>query len=638
MYTSLSKGSARGALHALVLMTASCLATQPAASAASKPPYIPIDRQYYELPKDMQPQFPIFISDGREILFQDEPTNTVWIIASDGSNLQCITCDFDDRPNTRGGGFAYAFPDGKRLLLTHGLARGIDSGPDADAWVLECAPSIRNCASHRFLPIDMSADRGTFAVMQRRTWHLAPDGVHLGWMEVRPDGTLMIVARLERETDKYVAADPRVVNPAGPTSSSDDNADRWENLSQLYELKSFTPDGKGVLAVGLPNNNVDVIRIELATGHTARLTAHTDWDEDASLSPDQSLFVVNSWRGRDRLDAIAWIPQIRGFTGLMMGAALAPFYVSTWTGFQCDLSPWLLPARGDDDGQSLGQPLDIYDGELTAANNLAGQQVWSPDSTMVLLQERTRTKGVWSPNRIAIARLGREPTRPVSVVSSTVGAWAPSAKLYRGPNAEDRTVVVRGKAGGKATITYKGTLGAGPLTAVVFDRFTDDGATFVTGTMSASAEKRGSGEKRSWILLADVAVTGRHTGKLQMDLNIDNTVQPLPNMTGAVKAVYDGKVAPPLPALAPCYDALPKASPLRLELKRTNNGVRATVTADVYGDIRPVANATLRHGASSIKTNDLGQAMLSIAPNEQPEIVVTAGDTFTPTRAAVPGQ
>jgi hypothetical protein len=378
---------------------------------------------------------------------------------------------------------------------------------------------------------------------------------------------------------------------------------------------------------------VDVLRIDLETGHTTRLTAHADWDEDSSLSPDQSLFVVNSWRARNRLDAIAWVPQIRGFTGLMIGAAIAPYYVSTWTGFQCDLSPWLLPARGDDNGQSLGQPLNVYDGELTAGNNLSGQQVWSPDSTMVLLQERTRTKGVSSPNRIALARLGREPTRPVSVASSTVGAWAPSAKLYRGPNSEERTVVVHGKAGGKATITYKGALGAGPLTAVVFDRFTDDGATFVTGTMSGSAEKRGSGEKRSWTLLADVAITGRHTGRLQMDLSIDNTVQPLPKLTGTVNAIYDGKVAPHLPALGPCYDALPKASPLRLELKRTSNGVRATVTADVYGDIRPVMNATVRYGENSVRTNDVGQAMLSIAPNEQPEIAVTAGDTFIPTRA-----
>jgi hypothetical protein len=132
-------------LGTAVLMTmAPCLAVQPAANVPAKPAYIPIERHYLDLPKGLQLQFPIFISEGREILFQDEPTNTVWIIDSDGSDLRCITCNFRDRPNTRGGGFAYALPDGKRLLLTHGLAKGIDSGPNADAWVLECAPNIRN--------------------------------------------------------------------------------------------------------------------------------------------------------------------------------------------------------------------------------------------------------------------------------------------------------------------------------------------------------------------------------------------------------------------------------------------------------------------------------------------------------------
>jgi hypothetical protein len=102
----------------------------------------------------------------------------------------------------------------------------------------------------------------------RRHWHLAPDGVHIGWMEVRADGTVMVVARLERQDDRYVAADPRAINPPGPSSSTYDNADRWENLTQLYELKSFTPDGRGVVAVALPNNNVDMIRIDLATGRS----------------------------------------------------------------------------------------------------------------------------------------------------------------------------------------------------------------------------------------------------------------------------------------------------------------------------------------------------------------------------------
>jgi hypothetical protein len=507
-----------------------------------------------------------------------------------------------------------------------------------DGWVLECATSLRDCASHRFLPIDMSQDRGEMKLLQRRTWHLAPDGIHIGWMDLRTDGTVLVVARLERQADRYVAADPRVVNPTGPTSPADDNADRWEALSQLYEMKSFTPDGRGIIAVGLPNNNVDMMRIDLATGRTTRLTAHPDWDEDGSLSPDQKLLVSYSWRGRHRLDAITWVPEIRGFTGLMVGAAIAPYYVSTWAGFQCDLSPWLLPASGDQGGRLIGQPLDIYGGELTAAGHQLGYQNWSPDSTMLLLQERSRTPGLGmgSPSRIAIARLGRASTRPVTAASSVVGAWAPPAKLYRGPHAAERTVVVRGRAGGRATITYKGELGSGASTSVVFDRFTDDGATFVDGSMSGASSAHGEGERRPWVLLADVAVTGRHNGTLKMNLNIDNSARPLPAMSGTANATYDGKAAPPLPQLGPCYDVQPTASPLRLELKRAGNTVRATVTADVIGDIRPVMNATLRYGAAVVRTDARGQATLVVARGRKGQLTASAGDTFVPATVEVP--
>lgn len=629
--------SRRHAARIVIILAAICCNYGTLRAGSGKPPFIPIERHYLPLPAGMQPLWPTFAANGRDIIFQNATDNGVWIIASDGSDLQCITCVFADRPKVRGGGFAHAFPDGRRLLLTDGVAPAADL-PNANGWVLECAPNIRNCRSYRFLPIDMSLDRGRFALFQRRTFHLSPDGTHVGWMEVRSDGTVMIVARLERRRDMYAASDPRVVNPVGPKSPSDDNADRWENLSQLYELKSFTPDGRSILAVGTPNNNVDVLKIDLATGRTTRLTAHADWDEDSSLSPDQSLFVVGSWRGAKRLDALAWIPQIRGFTGLMIGAAIAPYYVSTWPGFQCDLSPWLLPAKGDDGGRLVGQPVDIYGGTLTAANNLHGQRVWSPDSTMLLLHERTRSRQIASPNRIAIAKLGRPPTKSVAISRTRVGAWAVPARLYQGPHAFERTGRVRGRAGGFATITYKGALGGGAAsTVVVFDKFTDDGMTFVNGTMSGSAGKQGVGERRAWVLLADVDVSGRHAGKLKMDLSIDNAAKPLPAMSGTLTAVYDGKVAPPLPALGPCYDNQAQASPLQLELKRAGNTVLATVTADIHGDVRPVMNAVIRYGRSKVKTNQHGRAVFRIVPGQKLDIIATAGDTFTAARVHFQG-
>ena len=307
----------------------------------------------------------------------------------------------------------------------------------------------------------------------------------------------------------------------------------------------------------------------------------------------------NSWRTRDRLDAMSWIPQTRGFTGLSWGAATALYYVSTYEGFQCDLSPWLLGASGDAGGRLIGQPLDVYSGNFTAANNaILGHWNWHPDSNKILLQEALRTRPAdpravrLSPNRIAIAALDIPATTPVPSGSSSVGAWAPPAGTYTGLNV-NRTVTVDGEAGGTATITYTGVLVQGGV-SVTYNRFTDDGRTFVDGTMS------GGNATGPWKLEADVRVSGEHTGFMKADLTIiaAEPPSPLPTKTGTMTAVYDGKTAPPLPELGACYDELPKPSPLQLDLKPTGNHVKVTVTANIDGDVRPVLNARSAPGRS----------------------------------------
>jgi hypothetical protein len=623
-----------GALGVAALGLVAC-GGGPRREAASPPPFIPIERQYLPTPENVEPAFPTFAVDGSDVYFLNVRDKAVYVVRPDGTDLRCIDCGFPDRPPSGSGIiFLYPFADGQRLMLARGLGKrgGGTSGADADAWILECAPSIRDCASHRFLDVDMSADQGPHALVHRRFWHLAPDEVHLGWMNVRADGTVLVVGRMERRADRYVVVDPRAVNPPGPVDGTDKNADRWEDLSQLYELKDFSPDGKSVLAVGLPGNNIDVIQIDLASGSHRRLTANRDWDEDGSLSPDQQLYVVNSWRGRNRFDVFAWIPQIRGFTGLTLGAALATHYVSTWTGFQCNLSPWLLPATGDEGGSLMGQPIDVYGDGLTASDNVVGRYVWSPDSTQVLLTEKTRTPppGQQIPNRLAIARLSRTPTNAVPASPSTVGSWAPPAAQYAGPLATGRTIGVSGDRGGHATITYSGSLGHNAATKVVYEGFTDDGETFVDGTIDISSLDQ------RWKLSGYVTVSGAHTGRLEMDLTLDNAAK-LPVKQGTISAVYDGKVAPPLPDLGPCYDKLPRASPLSLKVTRKGRRIQAIVTADVYGDVRPVAGAVVRAGSSSARTDGNGVATITLMKRDgNVEITATAGDTFVAATQMLP--
>ncbi len=224
------KMSCRAALGAIAIALAA------AGPAAAADPFLPIHKDTIEVPEGVQPWLPTFTPDGESIVFQSQLDGTTWITGANGKGTKCISCDFADRPAKIRGGFTYAFPDNKRLFVSKelGSSGGGDDPADADAYILECAPSVLDCTNHKYVGVDMSADKGSSFIVQRRTWHLAPDGVHLGWMNLRLDGTAMIVARLERRADRYVAADPRVVNPVGPTSLTDPSAERWENQSQLY--------------------------------------------------------------------------------------------------------------------------------------------------------------------------------------------------------------------------------------------------------------------------------------------------------------------------------------------------------------------------------------------------------------------
>jgi len=617
------------------------------AAAKTTPPFLAVHHETIAVPRSVQPWLPTWTADGRHILFQNQLDGATWITGADGSGTHCISCSFGDRPKKIVGGFTYAFPDGKRIFVSKELGSlgGGDDPADADAYVLECAPDIVRCRTHRYLPVDMSADKGASLIVQRRTWHLAPDGVHLGWMDLRADGTAMIVARLTRAGDRYIAADPRVVNPAGPRGLGDTDPVRWENQSQLYELKSFADGGRAIIALGERAGNIDQLKIDLRTGRTTRLTANPDWDEDGALSPDGALDVVYSWRTRHRLDAVGWIPQIRAFSGLEFTAALAPYYVSTWQGFQCDLSPWLLPGSGDANGALTGQPLATYAGRSTPGNNLSGQSFWSPDSTRVLLQERLRTKPPASaneqvaqkglaPSRITIARLDRAPGKPAKAAATTVGAWAPPAVTFPGTLSSNRTVTVHGLKGGSATIVYQGTLVSGS-TNVTFDHYTDDGRTFVDGTMSGGNPDP---TMMPWTLKADVTVTGAHTGRLRADLVVDNNHKPLPAKTGTFAATYDGKAAPPLPELGQCYSRLPKPTPLTVQARAAGGRVRVTVTADIAGDRRPVRGAVVRVGARRARTNGAGRATLSGIGSGRHTITASAGDTFRAAHSTLTGR
>ena len=52
------------------------------------------------------------------------------------------------------------------------------------------------------------------------------------------------------------------------------------------------------------------------------------------------------------------------------------------------------------------------------------------------------------------------------------------------------------------------------------------------------------------------------------------------------------------------------------------------MTANVYGDVRPVQNATVGTAGKTLKTNVDGQVFLPLTAKGKRKVIVTAGDIF----------
>ncbi|MBK4716158.1 MULTISPECIES: TolB-like translocation protein [Tenebrionibacter/Tenebrionicola group] len=608
-----------------------------AQASSAPPPWLPVYNDDIAVPEGVAPWLPTFSGDGRTIWFQNQYDGNIWRVALRDRTPRCVTCDFDDRPQALESGFSYALADNRRMFIaTRELSPigGSDDQTAFDGWMMECMPSLDNCQSHQFIPVDMAADRQGLAqnvrLLQRRTWHLAPDGVHLAWTDVRSDGTAMLVGELTRQDDRYRVENIRVVNPLGPDGAQSAAVDKAEYAAQLWELKSFVDGGKAILAVAELNGNIDPVKVDLDTGKTQRMTANGDWDEDGATSPDGSMEVVYSWRTRDRLEVTSAIPQLRNFIALPLMTNILVTYISSWPGFQCDLSSWLLPGTGDGQGKLTGQPLRIYENTETAGKNLAAQPFWNPNSTRILLQGRLRepvpdnysdavkTKGLVPP-RVLMARLDKAPTLPKSAVRTVIGDWAPAVSVWRGPMSGNRSETFPGKASGSVTVTYRGDLFNGGLDAT-FTRYSDDGKTFLDGTVTSVMSLRPVVDNLPQIHI-DVQVSGENQGSMKADIvrQLDGS------LSGHWRSIYNGVSRAGLPTLGPCYDKLPQKTPLKAIRTSVGKKTQVLVSADIHGDERPVKNASVRANGLTVKTDAYGRAWVNGSPAE---ISISAGDTF----------
>jgi hypothetical protein len=189
------------------------------------------------------------------------------------------------------------------------------------------------------------------------------------------------------------------------------------------------------------------------------------------------------------------------------------------------------------------------------------------------------------------------------------------------------------------TVQYGGTPGAiAGRWSETYKNYSDNGADFVNGTVTAGGVSTGTGSYSSHLTM-----TGTHTGITNSELTFNNGI------SGHGEVTYDGTtVTGPSrdeanskssggPSTA-CPGILPKKPALRVKATRLGPGrYRLKVTSSVAGaganeaavDTRPVNHAKIQLGHAKIYTNQAGAATVKVTRSRR--LGVSAGDTLVST-------
>ncbi|WP_027008015.1 TolB family protein [Conexibacter woesei] len=608
----------------------------------------PIKVQRIDLPRNIRwARFPGFTHDGHHLLFWNE--GDVWITGLRGQGTRCLTCGLKNRPKIDDpyqlATMLTPFPDGRRVLLEQD-----NQVATTQLAVLECTPSVADCATRRLVPIDYAAAEPTAIApggallapqigLPNVAAHaqLAPDGRHVGFSQARSDSVeAMIVARLDRPTnDTYTLSDPRVINPAGPSSPSDTGLAGWSDSSSLFEFKTFTNGGADAtyVQVGGASTNTDIWSVNLATGRRTRLTSHPDWDEDNAGSPDGKLMTIYSTRTMHYTDWLGGLLPVRDFVWAPVSAMSSSIGGNT----ACMGPMWLLPGTGDQGAALSGQPIVEYRYPgVHVVDTLAESAQWSADGTMIALDATDDRTGRAPPYLLVAHLTANRASRPLRTVSSQPGAWAVKPQDYHGAIGYSGDVTLPGPGGGSVTVHYGSTTGAlSGSWSETYNNYTENGDV-VNGTVAATGGAASDGS-----LSSHLTMTGRHTGRADIELTFSRGIH------GHAKVTYDG-VAVEGPSKAEanskvsggpstaCPSLLPKKPALKATATRLSGGrYRVTVTASVADTgsnegataTSPVRHATIA-GAGGTKAYTNAQGVATVRGSGR--FTVTAGDTLLP--------
>jgi len=469
-----------------------------------------IERVILDLPSSISsPANPRYSDDGQSIYFAGQPTvggrSEIYQINVDGTDLQCVTCGVT---TSETGNLAKPVPvndgSGRVLVLVN-----VD-GQSPRYSMLEDGVNGKE-----IVPITTPSGVG-FVIDKQREMRVSPDGTKVLFTRIviGPNQLLQalpIVGTLNRTANGYEVVDARVVYPTG-------------------EGKQWTPDGKGVLILGgqFDAGNVDDIEVDLATGQVHRITANLDYDEDLDMSPNRQWIAIGSTRGLDALTPMTRIVR-QNFLPVYVGA---PVYLEYAVPINVSNQEWAVALEDELKGEN-GVPLfDTGDGY--AARSMPS---WNPTGDAVTFWESSVTDP--SVSRLVIANLKYTTSvGPVADASTPNPTWAPYLGTYVPTTTPlPATGTYNGAGGGTAVVSEAPDPADTTRTirTVTYTNYVNKDGLILNGTESADY----NASQVAVHYLADVTVTGTHTGSLKADATINAFQQ---SLTGYITSTIDGDV------------------------------------------------------------------------------------------------
>lgn len=470
-----------------------------------------VERVILDLPDGItNPNTPRFSEDGQSIYFGATPAaggrQEIYQISVDGSKVECITCGVSTEV-TAGLSRVVPFQDGSGRLMIQ-----VTTSPNSYVVYEETADG------KQLVPV-ITPPAGARVLDPQREMRISPDGTHVLFSQIQmsPQGLITavpVVGRLERTDAGYEIADARVVYPVG-------------------EGKQWTPDGKGVIILGgrYEAGNVDDIVVDLETGEVTRLTGNLDYDEDIDMSPNGQWIAVGSTRGYDALTPMSRIVRPAFLPADIQGAVYEA-YRGTGDSTNITNQEWVIAIEDDLKGEN-GIPV-FSDGDGYTARSMAS---WNSTGDAVAFWEASKVDE--TDTRLVIAKLDYTTSvGPVEGDRTTPDpTWAPELKTYV-PSAAPLppTGTYAGAGGGSAVVSEATDATTGHIVrTVTYTDYVNEQGMILNGTESTDT----TASQSSIHYLADITVTGEHTGYLKADANINKLQR---TMTGHITSDLDGDV------------------------------------------------------------------------------------------------